>query len=83
VSVAAGLEAMIRDHERAVAEFGSDTRESTFERAAERIRTTRHKIAAYSDYLGVEKARLEAAVAVAASKLRDRVAEISGGREGP
>jgi hypothetical protein len=33
-------------------------------------------------YLGLEKARLEAAVAVAAGKLRHRVAEITGGREG-
>ena len=82
VSVAAGLEAMIREHERAVEEFGADTRASTFERAAERIRDTRHKVASYAEYLGVEKARLEAAVAVAAGKLRHRVAEITRGREG-
>jgi hypothetical protein len=62
-----------------VLEFGVDTREGTFERAAERIRVTRHKIAAYSEYLGLEKARLEAAVAAAQARLRARVEEI--GRE--
>jgi hypothetical protein len=80
-SVATGLEAMIREHERAVLEFGVDTRESTFERAAERIRLTRHKISAYAEYLGMEKNRLEDAVAAAQGKLRHRVAEISRGRE--
>jgi hypothetical protein len=82
VSVAAGLEAMIREHERAVEEFGEDTRASTFELAAGRIRDTRHKISSYAEYLGLEKSRLEAAVAVAAGKLRRRVAEITRGREG-
>ena len=41
------------EHERAVAEFGEDTRESTFERAAVRIRDTRHKISSYAEYLGL------------------------------
>ena len=82
VSVAAGLEAMIREHERAVEEFGADTRASTFERAAGRIRDTRFKVESYAEYLGSEKARLEAAVAVASRKLRHRVAEITRGREG-
>ena len=80
-SVAAGLEAMIREHEAAIAEFGADTREKTLERAAERIRRTRHKVESYAAYLAEEKGRLEAAVAAAAARLRARVAELAAGRE--
>src|SRR5262249_28344166 len=47
-AVACGLAAMIQDHRAAIALFGEDTRESTLERAAERIRITRHKLASYS-----------------------------------
>jgi hypothetical protein len=82
-SVAAGLEAMIREHEAAIAEFGHDTRAATFERAAERIRLTRHKIEAYATYLAEEKGRLEAVIAAASARLRARVEELSSGREAP
>ena len=46
-AVAGGIATLIGEHRAAVAAFGSDTRESTLERAAERIRVTRHKIASY------------------------------------
>ena len=74
---------MIREHGRAVARVRrghprgapSSGRPSGSARRGSRSQ-------AYAEYLGSEKARLEAAVAVAAGKLRHRVAEITRGREG-
>ena len=54
-AVAGGIAALIEEHRAAVATFGADTRESTLERAAERIRLTRHKIEAYACYLAEER----------------------------
>jgi hypothetical protein len=76
-SVAAGLSALIGEHEQAVASFGEDTRQSTLERAAERIRQTRFKIEAYSIYLAEEKSRLEDKLASAARSLREKVASLT------
>jgi hypothetical protein len=75
-SVAAGIATLIKEHEDAVACFGEDTRPSTLERAAERIRQTRFKLEAYGDYLAEEKARLEKDLATAAQKLRAKVQEL-------
>lgn len=72
-SVAAGLAALIAEHQSAIAAFGEDTRHSTLERAAERIRQTRFKISAYADYLAEEKARLEDQLAETAATLRAKV----------
>lgn len=80
-SVAAGLSALIAEHQQAVATFGSDTRESTLERAAERIRQTKFKIEAYSAYLAEEKGRLESQLSDAARKLRAKVAELAATEE--
>lgn len=76
-SVAAGLSALISEHQSAIAAFGEDTRSSTLERAAERIRQTRFKISAYADYLAEEKVRLEEQLAAASSKLRAKVEELA------
>jgi hypothetical protein len=78
-SVAAGLAALIAEHQQAIAAFGEDTRESTLARAAERIRQTRFKVEAYTDYLAEEKARLEGQLAAAAQQLRAKVAALAGG----
>jgi hypothetical protein len=43
-AVASGLAALIEEHRQAIAGFGEDTRSDTIERAAERIRITRHKV---------------------------------------
>jgi hypothetical protein len=72
-SVAAGLSALIEEHQSAIETFGADTRQSTLERAAERIRQTRFKVEAYSAYLAEEKNRLEKNLFVAAQKLRAKV----------
>jgi hypothetical protein len=76
-AVAAGLAALIAEHEAAVATFGEDTRPDTLERAAARIRLTRHKVEAYSCYLAEERARLEKDLAEASRKLREKVEAIA------
>ena len=72
-AVAGGIATLIEEHRAAVAMFGTDTRASTLERAAERIRLTRHKIESYSCYLAEERGRLERDLATASQELRDKV----------
>jgi hypothetical protein len=76
-AVADGLAAVVAEHRAAVAQFGSDTRDDTLERAAERIRTTKFKLTAYDEYLAGEKDRLDRAVAEAERELRGKVEEIA------
>ena len=76
-SVAAGLAALIAEHRSAIETFGTDTREETIHRAAEKIRTTRLKIEGYAELLADEKARLEAAVAAARVELRQKFEQLS------
>lgn len=76
-SVSAGLAALIAEHLAAVESFGGDTRPDTIERAAERIRQTRFKVEAYAAYLAGEKERLEADLAAASGRLRERIGELS------
>lgn len=76
-SVAAALSALIAEHEQAIAAFGGDTRQSTLERATERIRQTRFKIEAYSTYLAEEKDRLQTKLADASKTLRAKVEAIA------
>jgi hypothetical protein len=76
-AVAAGLAALIDEHRRAVAQFGEDIREDTLKRAAEKIRATQFKIAAYAEYLLDEKCRLDRAVAAARDELRAKVEHLA------
>lgn len=80
-SVANGIAALIADHEQAVDRFDEDTRTSTLERAAERIRQTKFKIEGYTCYLAEEKARLERALAAASAKLRAKVESLAAAKE--
>ncbi len=77
-AVADGLAAVVAEHRAAVAHFGSDTRDDTLQRAAEKIRTTKFKLTAYSEYLSGERERLDRAVADAERELREKVARIAG-----
>jgi hypothetical protein len=77
-AVADGLAAVVAEHRSAVAQFGTDTRSDTLERAAEKIRTTKFKLTAYSEYLAGERARLDRAVADAERELREKVEQIAG-----
>ncbi|MFO0806206.1 MAG: DUF6744 family protein [Gemmataceae bacterium] len=72
-AVAAGLAALIAEHRQAIETFGEDTRDDTLTRAAEKIRKTQFKIAAYAEYLAEEKARLDRELATARQELRAKV----------
>ena len=72
-AVAAGLSALIAEHRQAVAEFDTDTRPGTVERAAEKIRRTRFKVESYAQYLAEERERLERDLAAAQRELRAKV----------
>ncbi len=77
-AVADGLAAVVAEHRAAVAQFGTDTRADTLQRAAEKIRTTKFKLQTYAEYLSGERERLDRAVADAERALRAKVAEIAG-----
>ena len=77
-AVASGIETLIREHDAAVETFGVDTREGTFERAAERIKQTRFKVEAYSCYLAEERTRLERDLTAAQARLRAKVESLAG-----
>ena len=76
-AVAAGLAALIAEHQAAVEAFGADTRPETLHRAAERIRTTRFKVESYAALLADEKSRLDRSLAETATALRDKVDSIA------
>lgn len=76
-AVAAGLAALIDEHRRAVAAFGEDTREDTLKRAADKIRTTQFKVAAYAEYLLDEKVKLDRELATARDELRLKVEQLA------
>jgi len=76
-AVAAGLAALIAEHEAAVESFGADTRPETLGRAAERIRVARFKVEAYAALLADEKGRLDRALSAASARLRDKVHQIA------
>ena len=76
-AVADGIAALIADHQAAIERFGEDTRPSTFERAAERIRQARYKVEVYATYLAEEKTRLEQSLAGAAATLRQKIEQLA------
>jgi hypothetical protein len=76
-AVADGLAAVVAEHRAAVAQFGTDTRDDTLQRAAERIRQTKFKLAAYAEYLAGEKDRLDRVVTEAERELREKVERIA------
>jgi hypothetical protein len=82
-AVADGLSALVAEHRAAVAAFGSDARDSTLARAAERIRRARFKVEAYAAYLADEKGRLGRELAAAADELRAKVERLGRDRAGP
>jgi hypothetical protein len=76
-AVAAGLAALIAEHRQAIESFGTDTRDDTLTRAAERIRRTQFKIQAYAEYLNEEKSRLDRELATARQELRAKVEHLA------
>jgi hypothetical protein len=82
-AVANGIAGLIEEHRQAVATFGSDTREATLKRAAERIRQVKFKVEAYAAYLAEERTKLERGLAEAATQLRTKVLQLAAEKETP
>jgi len=76
-AVAAGLAALIAEHRQAIESFGTDTRDDTLTRAADKIRKTQFKIAAYAEYLNEEKSRLDRELLAARQELRAKVEHLA------
>lgn len=72
---------VIQEYERTVQDFGIDTKPSTLERAAERIKTLRHTLESYKLYLADESAIVADKLETAARRLKDRVAQITAARD--
>ena len=71
------LDHLIEEHRKAVAQFGSDTRDDTLKRAAEKIRATQFKVQAYAEYLLGEKENLDRELAAARDELRQKVERLA------
>lgn len=76
-AVADGLDALIQDHEAAVADFGFSTHETTLKATADRIKATRVKIEAYASYLEDKKADLLKSVDAANALLMQKITDIT------
>lgn len=89
MSVAEGLDTLIREHVEAIQNFDIGTHAGSFEKKAEAIRITRHKIESYREYLGGECERLQSVVNEAAALLREKIETIGAekdaakGEDGP
>lgn len=80
-AVESGMSQIIADHEAAVANFSLDTRATTLQNTAERIKTTRVKIEAYANYLADKRDALLQACDTADQKLANRIAELTEERK--
>ena len=76
-TIASGLSALINEYSNSIDNFGSDTRGATLEKAADHIRQARFKVEAYSSYLEDERSKLDAMVAGASERLKEKVGQIA------
>ena len=75
-AIAQGLATLVSEYMASIENFGKDTREATFERAASQIQQARFKVEAYAGYLAEEQARLDSLLDQAAEKLRAKVGSL-------
>lgn len=76
-AIARGLEDLILEHEKAIEEFGKETRQDTLKRHGERIQQTRFKVEAYAAYIEERKEELELRVEEAKQKLKDKIDQLA------
>lgn len=80
-AVLRGLQAVVEEQRKAVEAWDEETRQGTVDRAVNRFVAAREKAAAYAEYLGSQRAALEAEIAAAEGGLREKVLAI--GRDAP
>jgi hypothetical protein len=76
-----GMDSLIAEYEAAVADFGTSTRASTLEAAADRIKVSRVKVEAYAHMLGEKRGELMNHLDEAAAALKARVASIGAAKK--
>jgi hypothetical protein len=75
-AVTQGLQQVINEHAAAVAEFGTDTRISTINKAIEKVETTGFKIEAYAQYLDTEKQKLVDTLGLIRAQMKQKLEEV-------
>jgi hypothetical protein len=76
-TIASGLSALINEYSNSIDTFGSDTKPSTLEKAADHIRVARFKVESYSAYLEDERSKLDAMLAGASERLKEKVSQFA------
>ena len=76
-TIASGLSALINEYSNSIDNFGSDTKPSTLEKAADHIRQARFKVEAYSSYLEDERSKLDDLLAAASERLKEKVNQLA------
>jgi hypothetical protein len=76
-TIASALSALINEYSNSIDNFGSDTKGTTLEKAADHIRQARFKVEAYSSYLEDERSKLDDLLAVASERLKDKVNQLA------
>lgn len=76
-AVAEKMATLIQEYRDAIEAFGTDTRESTIEKSAQRVKLLKYKIESYADYLEGEKDHLLSELDFARERFSERIAEIA------
>ena len=79
LTIASALSSLINEYSHSIDNFGSDTKPSTLEKAADHIRVARFKVESYSAYLEDERTKLDDLLAAASERLKEKVSAIAVG----
>ena len=79
LTIASALSALINEYSSSIDNFGSDTKPSTLEKAADHIRVARFKVESYSAYLEDERTKLDDLLVAASERLKEKVSAIAVG----
>ena len=77
LTIASALSALINEYSNSIDNFGSDTKPSTLEKAADHIRVARFKVESYSAYLEDERSKLDDLLVAASERLKEKVNQLA------
>ena len=79
LTIASALSALINEYSNSIDNFGSDTKPSTLEKAADHIRVARFKVESFTAYLEDERSKLDDLLVAASERLKEKVSAIAVG----
>ena len=79
LTIASALSSLINEYSHSIDNFGSDTKPSTLEKAADHIRVARFKVESYSAYLEDERTKLDDLLVAASERLKEKVSALAVG----